>query len=461
MFPVKLIVVVIMQKKQIEIPVHDNPIVTFRSLDKDHPSNSNQYEINQKLNDLIREVKIRFDTNPDYYQKEDFKKLIQLISGSVKYLQDSNFDEELIILNQKIELLKQKLLEFGTISKEQIDSLFKDLEVEIPYPTKTKKYTEEVLFDFAYWQKPGAKPGTKVLITNAQIPDEKNNGYGAVWGKFFVNKPENFLVTVGTLCRVGNTDEYVGYIENITGTLRILQLFKTTDTIGEPVFKTCCWNDSVKETDGLYVDNYTGTIKIKGKQATRPGKPISKKSKYIDSLTPPKKLNVCISVADYFGIEILPDFKIYSLESEPNSYKWNLVPVNQSEYKCKYHKLKVQNNEGILQRNTWRIYNRANIHSENKKIYLCKKRRFKHARLNRASHMGWVKMLDSHNYLRNIEHKIGIRSGGSRHAYIMYYEGNKYQTSNGIIYRYKYTDDILNASTYLYIKDIQPLKIAY
>lgn len=441
-------------RKQVEIPVHDNTIQTLRSLDPESQANKNLFKKKTEeitditsFNKLLKEVIIRFDTDPSYYQKDDFKKLISLIARSLKYFYTLDFNnEELIILNQKIELLKQKLLEFGTISKEQIDSLFEDLETEIPYPTKTKKYTEEVIFDFAYWQKPGAKPGTKILITNAKIPDEKNNGYGTVWGKFFVNKPENFLVTVGTLYKVGDTDEYIGQIENITGTLRILQCFQTTDSYGEPYFKPCYWNENI-EDDKLYVDNYNGIIKVK----------------YTNQSWRAKKLNVCISVADYFNIEKLPDSKIYSLESELNSYKWNLVPVNQSEYKCKYHKLKVQNDGGTLRRSTWRIYNRAGISSINKKIYLCKKGTVYYPKRGRhIKRMGWVIMKDQYQNQSTIKHRMGVRGRTeSQHAYIMYYDGNKYQSSNGVVYKYTYVNGVLNESTRAYIKDIQPLKIAY
>lgn len=440
-------------RKQVEIPVHDNTIQTLRSLDPESQANKNLFKKKSEeitditlFNKLLKEVIIRFDTDPSYYQKDDFKKLISLIARSLKYFYTQNSSEELEIINQKIELLKQKLLEFGTISKEQIDSLFEDLETEVPYPTKTKKYTEEVIFDFAYWQKPGAKPGTKVLMTKARIPDAKG-GYGAIWGKFFVNKPENFLVTVGTLYKVDDTDEYIGQIENITGTLRILQCFKTTYTERESAFNTCYWNDNIVDNK-LYVDNYTGVIKVK-------------------YTAPPsisfKKLNVCISVADYFGIKSLRGSKIYSLESEPNSYKWNLVPVNQSEYKCKYHKLKVQRDSDTLERSTWRIYNRASINSKYKKIYLCKRGRLskKLKRLSRNNRMGWIRMQKKYNIQDNIKHRIGIRSERTKHAYIMFYEGKRYQTSNGIVYKYKYIDGILDESTGVYIKDIQPLKISY
>ena len=68
-------------KRQVEIPVNDNYITTSRSLDFNHPDNVNLLarKNDQKYKELLNEVKIRFDTNPKYYQKEDYWKLIQLI----------------------------------------------------------------------------------------------------------------------------------------------------------------------------------------------------------------------------------------------------------------------------------------------------------------------------------------------------------------------------------------------
>lgn len=66
-------------KRQIEIPVNNNYIATSRSLDVNHPNNRNLYESSQEFLDLLKEVKIRFDTNPKFYQKEDYQKLIELI----------------------------------------------------------------------------------------------------------------------------------------------------------------------------------------------------------------------------------------------------------------------------------------------------------------------------------------------------------------------------------------------
>lgn len=70
-----------MNKYQVEIPVNDNSIQTTRSLDRQHPNNVNLLKDypEQKYKELLEEVKIRFDTNPKYYQKEDYKKLIELL----------------------------------------------------------------------------------------------------------------------------------------------------------------------------------------------------------------------------------------------------------------------------------------------------------------------------------------------------------------------------------------------
>ena len=74
-----------MAERQIEIPVHDNPVLTTRSLDPNHPNNVQllvEKEHEKKYKELLDEVKVRFDTNPRFYQKEDYKKLIELLDES-------------------------------------------------------------------------------------------------------------------------------------------------------------------------------------------------------------------------------------------------------------------------------------------------------------------------------------------------------------------------------------------
>lgn len=67
-------------KTQTEIPVHNNEFTTNRSLCKKHPSNTSilNYNEEKQYKELLDEVKIRFDTNPKYYQREDYQKLIEL-----------------------------------------------------------------------------------------------------------------------------------------------------------------------------------------------------------------------------------------------------------------------------------------------------------------------------------------------------------------------------------------------
>jgi len=100
----------------IEIPVHDNLLQTEVSLNDNSPSNNDilpSYENvesipivlpgdgsvfpdnidnipqTKTLQDLLRnlsEVMIRFNTSPDYYQKDDYRTLINTISNSLIYL---------------------------------------------------------------------------------------------------------------------------------------------------------------------------------------------------------------------------------------------------------------------------------------------------------------------------------------------------------------------------------------
>lgn len=103
--------------RQIEEPTNDNLIVTSRSLRKDHPNNQNLYTTSKEFLDLLREVKIRFDTNPKFYQREDFQKLIELflkISGTEPII-----DLELVDQWQKI--VKESTIPDGNLIKDTIE----------------------------------------------------------------------------------------------------------------------------------------------------------------------------------------------------------------------------------------------------------------------------------------------------------------------------------------------------
>ena len=137
-----------MAKRQIEIPVHNNKNVTSRSLKEDHPNNQNLYQSSKEFQDLLKEVKIRFDTNPKFYQREDFQKLIELIKkksgssdltveivGSGNVVTDVSYDNGIL-----------------TITKEEISG-----------------GSKEYFPDYAFWQKPGAKKGAQVLWSNIKL----------------------------------------------------------------------------------------------------------------------------------------------------------------------------------------------------------------------------------------------------------------------------------------------------
>lgn len=78
-------------KYQIERPVHDFPCHTYRNLDPNAPANKHlSFDIVAKiaeLQDLLNEIIIRFDTNPRFYTKEDYEKLIDLLKNILGYLQ--------------------------------------------------------------------------------------------------------------------------------------------------------------------------------------------------------------------------------------------------------------------------------------------------------------------------------------------------------------------------------------
>lgn len=87
--------------RQIEIPVHNNPITTSRPLDVNSPENSNislpkEIQELEKLKKKLLEVKIRFDTNPHFYQKEDYKKLIDLLGSGLIHSYEESLKNRII-----------------------------------------------------------------------------------------------------------------------------------------------------------------------------------------------------------------------------------------------------------------------------------------------------------------------------------------------------------------------------
>lgn len=69
---------------QTEVPVNNNTVPTIRPLSLDHPDNGflpgfKQEASLHELEDLLNEVIIRFDTNPDNYLKDDYMHLIALL----------------------------------------------------------------------------------------------------------------------------------------------------------------------------------------------------------------------------------------------------------------------------------------------------------------------------------------------------------------------------------------------
>lgn len=77
-------------KYQIERPVNDFPCHTYRNLDLNAPVNQHlDANLGSKISELqeaLSEVLIRFDTNPNYYTKEDYFTLIELLRGLLSYL---------------------------------------------------------------------------------------------------------------------------------------------------------------------------------------------------------------------------------------------------------------------------------------------------------------------------------------------------------------------------------------
>lgn len=68
---------------QVEKPIHNHRNNTYRSLDMQAAENAHLVDDKdtKSLKDLLDEVKIRFDTNPKYYEKNDYVKLMHLLQA--------------------------------------------------------------------------------------------------------------------------------------------------------------------------------------------------------------------------------------------------------------------------------------------------------------------------------------------------------------------------------------------
>lgn len=77
--------------RQIESSIHGNYTATSRSLDGEHVDNQHLKLLEEEkqlssIKNKLTELKIRFDTTPCRYQKEDYQKLIDLLTASLVYL---------------------------------------------------------------------------------------------------------------------------------------------------------------------------------------------------------------------------------------------------------------------------------------------------------------------------------------------------------------------------------------
>lgn len=86
---------------QIEVPVPQCHSYTYRSTDINNAVNEHLKESSElsleDMQELLNEIKIRFDTNPNFYLKNDYKSLINFISQLFNKHKASNFGGSAII----------------------------------------------------------------------------------------------------------------------------------------------------------------------------------------------------------------------------------------------------------------------------------------------------------------------------------------------------------------------------
>ena len=97
---------------QTEKPITKGYTSTQRSLDPNTVENQHlNKDTSEEFLNLLREVKIRFDTNPRLYQKEDYKKLLELLqlSNGGSSAGVSELQELVDALSERVAQLESKL----------------------------------------------------------------------------------------------------------------------------------------------------------------------------------------------------------------------------------------------------------------------------------------------------------------------------------------------------------------
>ena len=313
-----------------EIPVHNNAVVTSRSLQKEHPSNADLYRSSQEFQDLLKEVKIRFDTNPKFYQKEDYQKLIELIrkkSGSAELTVEISGSGNVVTdVSYKDGIL--------TITKGNVQG-----------------GSEDVFPDYAFWQKNYIKKGGECLwvpekITFSFPTNERRNKN--IWLEIDrIHDNSYFKVSTELLRKICVGQELIQFRFGITDhTTRgdILYIH-----YGADLQNVAQWSMGDFGVAILPAENLLQWANESGEYIT---------------FTPEDKYEKPVLFIDYnnYFLRKPSKNKFYIIRWEDD---WRFVELNKTEIKCKYHQLiaKIYNQSGgvYLSRDTWREYSEPNV----------------------------------------------------------------------------------------------------
>ena len=337
-----------MTKRQIEIPVHNNAAVTSRSLKNEHPNNANLYETSQEFQDLLKEVKIRFDTNPKFYQKEDYQKLIELI-------RKKSGQPEITV----------QVSGTGNIVT---NVSYKDGILTIEKDSHTEEKIKECFPDYAFWQKNYVKKGGQCLwffdkkITN-DFPIGKKIGY--IWLEIGrrINSTD-FQISVEDLKKIQES-EY----NDIEFRIGVSDTHVEEQCLVQIHFGPNLENTIVKE-----VLDY-GLMHLEQQEVSEilqsGGNTVIIETLQNDSLCKHESV-IYIAFEDYFRGKFSDKLKakLYVIQWKD---QWTFTPLNQHEIKCKYHQLVVKlynkDGEAHLSRNTWREYSEPEINIFTKRYY--------------------------------------------------------------------------------------------
>lgn len=236
-------------KYQIERPVNDFPCHTYRNLDPNAPVNKHlDSSLGSKIADLqnaLSEVLIRFDTNPNYYTKEDYFTLIELLRGILglfyEELKTTPFNGVLndITVNP-LDVTNPGLYIVSTSGKYEN---FKDKEENFIEITDEELKENTIVLNPKYNEEDSIWYYEKISIP-------------AITSQYLKSIIGKDKITLETYYTIRTTDDVIYYTKQPYEPNTTIEVYDNPDFIGDPIVAYCTSDSDVK------INNVYGTFDI-------------------------------------------------------------------------------------------------------------------------------------------------------------------------------------------------------